>query len=85
MGDSFKHRVSLGAAVKRGDVFRRGGLIQSAEAFIQDRELGVVALMRPILWGFSWPVGFEVFAGFGVGGPAPQPGAAADARGSARP
>jgi hypothetical protein len=65
VGDSFKRRVPLGAAVKRGDVFRRGGLT-SVGAFIQGRELGVVALMRPIFWGFSWPVGFEVFAGFGV-------------------
>lgn len=40
--------------------------LPSAGAFIQGRELGVVALMRPIFWGFSWPVGFEVVAGFGV-------------------
>ena len=42
--------------------------LSSAGAFIQGRELDVVALMRPIFWDFSWPVGLEIFAGFGVVG-----------------
>jgi hypothetical protein len=71
VGDSFKRRVPLGAAVKHGDVFRRGGLT-SAGAFIQGRELDVVALMRPIFWVFLGRWALRFLLGLGLrGGPEP--------------